>query len=339
MEEAIHTQTCPECGRTLPLSAFRKWKNQHGEGYCKVCKHCQTAEHTEQHQQEPPKEPTIRPNPIQPTIHVGYQSAIPAHALTRPKQEFTESLTKVVGHRNGNCTRVTDDSVNFETVMVSTLLNTNQFVTETMLNYRDEFRRHPQYKHNLKRFFEAAEKERERYENMLVREFDEDLDEIDHFVNGWTEYLRHHSDMMYYALLQHFTKMEHPHRQFIAKIEHLMAVWGISYAIMDIVNEWYNRVFVMSVNKNLLSIKELMKKLYLFESAAELQLRYGRVYVKDVPNLDQAMNNIIDRFYRCTMQRQNIIASNAEEVREIIKQRIDNGGSELRPGVIIGKVV
>lgn len=339
MEEAIHTQTCPECGRILPLSAFRKWKNQHGEGHCKVCRQCQTAGHTEQHKQEPPKEPTIHHNPIQPTIHVGYQSAIPAHALTRPKQEFTESLTKVVGHRKGNYTKVTDDSVNFETVMVSTLLNTNQFVTETMLNYRDEFRRHPQYKHNLKRFFEAAEKERERYENMLVREFDEDLDAIDHFVNGWTEYLRHHSEMMYYALLQHFTKMEHPHRQFIAKIEHLMAVWGISYAIMDIVNEWYNRAFVMSVNRNLLSIKELMKKLYLFESAAEQQLRYGHVFVKDVPNLAQAMDNIIDRFYRCTMQRQNIIASNADEVREVIKQRIDNGGSELRPGVIIGKVV
>lgn len=118
-----------------------------------------------------------------------------------------------------------------------------------------------------------------------------------------------------------------------------MAVWGISYAIMNIVNEWYKRVFVISVNQNLLSISELMKKLYLFESAAEQQLRYGRVYVKDVPNLDQAMNNIIDRFYRCTMQHQNIIASNAEEVREVIKQRIDNGGSELRPGVIIGKVV
>jgi hypothetical protein len=256
----------------------------------------------------------------------------------KPKQEFAERVTKVIGHVDSNCTRVTDDSVNFEVVMLSTLLNTNQFVTETMFNYRDEFRRHPQYKHNLKRFFEAAEKERERYESMLVREFREDLDNIDEFVNGWTEYLHHHSEMMYYALLQHFTKMEHPHRQFIAKIEHLMAVWGISYAIMDIVSEWYNRAFVMSVNRNLLSIKELMKKLYLFESAAEQQLRYGRVYVKDVPNLDQAMNNIIDRFYRCTMQRQNIIASNAEEVREVIKQRID-GGSELRPGVIIGKVV
>lgn len=337
MEEAIHdTQTCPECGRTLPLSEFRKWKNQHGEGHCKVCKQCH--KHTEQHQQEPPKEPTIRTNP-QPTIHVGYQSAIPAHALVKPKQEFAERVTKVIGHRDNNTTKVTDDSVNFEVVMLSTLLNTNQFVTETMLNYRDEFRRHPQYKHNLKRFFEAAEKERERYESMLVREFREDLDNIDEFVSGWTEYLRHHSEMMYYALLQHFTKMEHPHRQFIAKIEHLMAVWGISYAIMDIVNEWYNRAFVMSVNRNLLSIKELMKKLYLFESAAERQLRYGRVYVKDVPNLDQAMNNIIDRFYRCTMQRQNIIASNAEEVREVIRQRIDNGGSELRPGVIIGKVV
>lgn len=336
--EAIHdTQTCPECGRTLPLSEFRKWKNQRGEGHCKVCKRCQNAEHTEHHQ-ESPKEPTIRTNPIQPTIHVGYQSAIPAHALVKPKHEFAERVTKVIGYVDSNCTRVTDDSVNFEVVMLSTLLNTNQFVTETMLNYRDEFRRHPQYKHNLKRFFEAAEKERERYESMLVREFKEDLDNIDEFVSGWTEYLRHHSEMMYYSLLQHFTKMEHPHRQFIAKIEHLMAVWGISYAIMDIVNEWYNRAFVMSVNRNLLSIKELMKKLYLFESAAERQLRYGRVYVKDVPNLDQAMNNIIDRFYRCTMQRQNIIASNAEEVREVIKQRID-GGSELRPGVIIGKVV
>lgn len=337
--EAIHnTQTCPECGRTLPLSAFRKWKNQHGGGHCKVCKQCQNAEHTEHHQ-ESPKEPTVHPNPIQPTIHVGYQSAIPAHALVKPKQEFTERVTKVIGHVDSNCTRVTDDSVNFEVVMLSTLLNTNQFVTETMFNYRDEFRRHPQYKHNLKRFFEAAEKERERYESMLVREFREDLDNIDEFVNGWTEYLHHHSEMMYYALLQHFTKMEHPHRQIIAKIEHLMAVWGISYAIMDIVNEWYNRAFVMSVNRNLLSIKELMKKLYLFESAAEKQLRYGHVFVKDVPNLAQAMDNIIDRFYRCTMQRQNIIASNAEEVREVIKQRIDNGGSELRPGVIIGKVV
>lgn len=338
MEEAIHdTQTCPECGRTLPLSDFRKWKNQHGEGYCKVCKQCHTAEHTERHEQELPKKPTISANP-QPTIHVGYQSAIPAHALVKPKQEFTERVTKVIGHVDSN-SRITDDSVNFEVVMLSTLLNTNQFVTETMLNYRDEFRRHPQYKHNLKRFFEAAEKERERYESMLVREFREDLDNIDEFVNGWTEYLHRHSEMMYYALLQHFTKMEHPHRQFIAKIEHLMAVWGISYAIMDIVNEWYNRAFVMSVNRNLLSISELMKKLYLFESAAEGQLRYGHVFVKDVPNLAQAMDNIIDRFYRCTMQRQNIIASNAEKVREVIKQRIDNGGSELRPGVIIGKVV
>ena len=102
MEEAIHTQICPKCGRTLPLSAFRKWKNQHGEGYCKVCKQCLTTEHTEQHKQEPPKEPTIRPKPIQPTIYVGYQSAIPAHALVKPKQEFTERLTKVVGHRKGN---------------------------------------------------------------------------------------------------------------------------------------------------------------------------------------------------------------------------------------------
>lgn len=33
-------KVCEKCGRTLPFSAFRRWKNQHGEGYENTCNEC-----------------------------------------------------------------------------------------------------------------------------------------------------------------------------------------------------------------------------------------------------------------------------------------------------------
>lgn len=39
-EKPIDTKVCDACGRTLPLTHFRKWKNQYAEGVLSTCEEC-----------------------------------------------------------------------------------------------------------------------------------------------------------------------------------------------------------------------------------------------------------------------------------------------------------